>query len=304
MRHLTRLIGKALRPVLRAFDHDPKSRGSNKFTKNPTQGKTPMTSKAVSSDEMVTQSETTMQTAGLCSVAPAAPVLIIVDQQRFVSELIALRRHNCQVREVEAMRDLERLELEDPQGVQLLIDPEMTDLGDHPGSSRILTDGRLRRIMQAFGNQVLLFSANKDRKLNQRFLRLGASGLLSKTVSSELLFDRLDRIWARRKTRPITQRAIASRLSLKAWSEQARFKASCGLQPLSRRQQQVLRLLEQGHPNKLIAQELEVSLSTVKSHVSAVLKGLGARNRLQAVFKASSSAFEPTARLPASKPDC
>jgi len=53
---------------------------------------------------------------------------------------------------------------------------------------------------------------------------------------------------------------------------------------LSTRQCEVLRLLEQGHPNKRISDELGLSLSTVKTHVSAILKALGATNRAQAAL--------------------
>ena len=57
--------------------------------------------------------------------------------------------------------------------------------------------------------------------------------------------------------------------------------------PLTPRQKHVLHLLTQGLSNKLIARELGVSVETVKDHVAAVFKALGASSRTQAVLIAT-----------------
>jgi len=57
--------------------------------------------------------------------------------------------------------------------------------------------------------------------------------------------------------------------------------------PLTPRQKDVLRLLTQGMPNKLIARELGVSVETVKDHVAAILKAMGVSSRTQAVVAAT-----------------
>ena len=57
--------------------------------------------------------------------------------------------------------------------------------------------------------------------------------------------------------------------------------ATLGLTP---RQNEVLALLLQGKPNKLIARELSVSVDTVKDHVAAVLRALNVATRTQAVL--------------------
>ncbi|HEY8877768.1 MAG TPA: response regulator transcription factor [Roseateles sp.] len=57
--------------------------------------------------------------------------------------------------------------------------------------------------------------------------------------------------------------------------------------PLTPRQKHVLHLLTQGLSNKLIARELGVSVDTVKDHVAAVLRALGASSRTQAVLIAT-----------------
>ncbi|MDO9073791.1 MAG: response regulator transcription factor [Rubrivivax sp.] len=60
--------------------------------------------------------------------------------------------------------------------------------------------------------------------------------------------------------------------------------AEIGLTP---RQAEVLSLLLQGLPNKLIARQLNLSVETVKDHVAAVLRALGVSSRTQAVLAVS-----------------
>lgn len=72
-----------------------------------------------------------------------------------------------------------------------------------------------------------------------------------------------------------------------------RFTARTGdaLPQLSPREQDILRLLAKGRSNTEIAEELVVSLETVKSHVAAVLLKLDVRDRTQAVIRAYETGF-------------
>lgn len=56
---------------------------------------------------------------------------------------------------------------------------------------------------------------------------------------------------------------------------------------LTPRQVDVLRLLIQGQPNKLICRSLQMSASTVKTHLAAVFRRLGVSSRAQAVATVS-----------------
>ncbi|MBB4843615.1 DNA-binding NarL/FixJ family response regulator [Paucibacter oligotrophus] len=77
------------------------------------------------------------------------------------------------------------------------------------------------------------------------------------------------------KLQQIQQEALASN-----------YQTTTGLEGLSLtpRQTDVLALLLQGKPNKIIARELGVSVETIKDHVAAVLKALGVGSRTQAVL--------------------
>ena len=55
---------------------------------------------------------------------------------------------------------------------------------------------------------------------------------------------------------------------------------------LTPRQRQILALLCDGMPNKLICRELGISLGTVKVHLGRIFRELGVSSRLQAVVTA------------------
>lgn len=61
---------------------------------------------------------------------------------------------------------------------------------------------------------------------------------------------------------------------------------------LTSRQLQVLALIAKGRSNKMIARELKLSEYTVKSHVVAILRALGAANRIEAAMLARELGFD------------
>ncbi|MEW1982070.1 response regulator transcription factor [Citricoccus sp. NPDC079358] len=62
--------------------------------------------------------------------------------------------------------------------------------------------------------------------------------------------------------------------------------AAVPAQDLTEREQEVLRLMAEGYPNRQIAQALFLAEGTVKNHVSTILLKLGARDRTNAVLRA------------------
>ncbi len=84
--------------------------------------------------------------------------------------------------------------------------------------------------------------------------------------------------------------------------EEARCEASQATwQLLTRRQRDVLALISEGKSNKLIAQALAMSESTVKAHVKQIIKRLQVANRTQAALLATGAGRQrapaPTSRL-------
>jgi DNA-binding NarL/FixJ family response regulator len=53
---------------------------------------------------------------------------------------------------------------------------------------------------------------------------------------------------------------------------------------LTHRQQEVLALIAEGLPNKVISRRLNLAENTVKAHAAALYRALGVTNRTQALF--------------------
>jgi DNA-binding CsgD family transcriptional regulator len=80
---------------------------------------------------------------------------------------------------------------------------------------------------------------------------------------------------------------------------------------LTSRQSEVLALLCEGLPNKLISRQLNIAEATVKIHVAHILRALNVSSRLQAVvaardlgFERKSGNAEPLRREMAAAPRC
>ena len=102
---------------------------------------------------------------------------------------------------------------------------------------------------------------------------IGASGFIPKTSSSKIILSALHLILAGGLYLP------SELLSLQNKPEDSAVKGI-----LTPRQLDVLRLMGQGKPNKIIARELDLSEGTVKLHVTAILKALNVINRTGAVI--------------------
>lgn len=118
-------------------------------------------------------------------------------------------------------------------------------------------------------------------------LSAGASGFLLKDVTAERLFDAVRVVAAGEAllAPTVTRRLIGEFARLRPRPSQD----SAGLEDLTQRETDVLRLLAEGLSNPEIAARLFVSEETVKTHVSRVLRKLGLRDRTQAVIAAYES---------------
>lgn len=116
-------------------------------------------------------------------------------------------------------------------------------------------------------------------------LRSGASGFLLKDAGGDMLIDAI-RVVASGDA------LIAPSVTRRLISEFARRPESVevqGLDELTEREVEVLSQLARGLSNAEIAEELFVSETTVKSHVSHILTKLSLRDRVQAVVVAYES---------------
>ncbi|HEY2928352.1 response regulator transcription factor [Piscinibacter sp.] len=128
-----------------------------------------------------------------------------------------------------------------------------------------------------------------------RAVDLGAMGFVPKRASNETLFEALRMVMAGGIYVPqmiMGDAGTGAKGSVRHSAAQAGFQTPAALESLglTPRQGEVLALLLQGKPNKLIARELGVSVETVKDHVAAVLRALKVGTRTQAVLAVSQMA--------------
>jgi DNA-binding NarL/FixJ family response regulator len=143
-----------------------------------------------------------------------------------------------------------------------------------PDSSGLEAARQIRRDMPGVA-VVMLTSSDRDEHLYEA-MHLGAAGYLLKDLDASELFDLLEGV-AEGET--ALTRAMATRL-LKAMAHQAET-AEENHTALSEREVDVLRLVAQGYSNPQIAQELFISVNTVKSHIKNILMKLNLENRTQ-----------------------
>jgi DNA-binding NarL/FixJ family response regulator len=119
-------------------------------------------------------------------------------------------------------------------------------------------------------------------------LRQGIRGYVPTTLTSRILIEALRLIQAGGTFIPADalSEALSDRRGTAAEPNSAAARmGTCRLTP---RQSQVLELLREGRPNKIIAYELAMRESTVKVHVRQIMRKLQATNRTEAAFLASS----------------
>jgi DNA-binding NarL/FixJ family response regulator len=106
-------------------------------------------------------------------------------------------------------------------------------------------------------------------------VRGGARGYVTKAISGDELVDAIDRVAA-------GDAVFSPRLAgfvLDAFASGAPETADEGLDALSPREREVMRLIARGYTYREVARELVLSVKTVETHVSAVLRKLQLSNR-------------------------
>ena len=108
-------------------------------------------------------------------------------------------------------------------------------------------------------------------------LKAGARGFLLKDAGPELL---VQAIHAAANGDALIAPSITARL-LSAFAADSRSTPAQPVEPLTEREEEVLLTVARGRTNAEIAEELYISLSTVKTHLASLMNKLGARNRVE-----------------------
>ncbi|RHW24108.1 DNA-binding response regulator [Nocardioides immobilis] len=109
-------------------------------------------------------------------------------------------------------------------------------------------------------------------------LKAGARGFLLKDAGPDLL---VQAIHAAANGDALISPNITRRLLTTLASVERASPPTQPIEPLTEREEEVLLTVARGRTNAEIAEELHITLSTVKTHVAALMNKLGARNRVE-----------------------
>jgi DNA-binding NarL/FixJ family response regulator len=125
---------------------------------------------------------------------------------------------------------------------------------------------------------VVIVSGREDRETVDQAMGCGAAGFIPKSLSRDGMRAALCAV-------------LAGEISLPAEAPlDGAPERHAAVAALSSQQRRVLEMISAGKANKIIAYELAISESTVKAHVTAILRKLNLRSRIQAALYATRQA--------------
>ena len=137
---------------------------------------------------------------------------------------------------------------------------------------------------------VVVLSASDRREDIMRAIDLGAMGYIPKSSSNQVMLQALRLVLSGGVYLPPVALAAGDAAAAEAppvVEDAAGSRTTARELGLTARQAQVLALILQGKPNKVICRELGLAEGTVKIHVAAILRALNVSTRTQAVIEAS-----------------
>jgi len=146
-----------------------------------------------------------------------------------------------------------------------------------PGMNGIQCVARLKALMPRL--QILMLTRYEESDMIFDALRAGASGyLLKKTMPTELLAA-IEQVHA--GGAPMSMKIARS---VVAYFHQA-AQTSSAMETLSVREEEILKLLATGYSYKEMAEQLFISIDTVRSHIKHIYEKLHVRSRAEAALK-------------------
>lgn len=130
---------------------------------------------------------------------------------------------------------------------------------------------------------IIVVSAEEERESIQEAITYGAAGFIPKSLSKEQMAHAVREVLSGEVYVPPLE-----------GSEGGAFGSAqldAGIAALTGQQRRVLEMMVHGKSNKVIAYELNIAESTVKAHVSAILRKLNVTSRTQAVINAGKIAL-------------
>lgn len=145
---------------------------------------------------------------------------------------------------------------------------------------------------------IVIVSAFANENVVEKAIVCGAAGFIPKSASKEALLQALNNVLAGELTVPSGCLPTSAAASMQATALTHRIRS------LTRQQLRILQMLCQGLLNKQIAFELDVGETTVKAHISEILRKLSVCSRTQAVAEVSKLELGAVLAFYAADGDC
>ena len=149
-------------------------------------------------------------------------------------------------------------------------------------------DGLIRLKAAAPSVPVIVVSSMADNRMISHALRAGASGFVPKHSQREVFSAAVDRV---RSGGTYTPDDFVEVPTDSNETGNGHGDAIARLSSLTNQQSKILQLICEGKLNKQIAYDLSIAETTVKAHVTAIMRKLGVQSRTQAVLIAQEARF-------------
>lgn len=163
---------------------------------------------------------------------------------------------------------------------------------DLPGLGGAAGLRQLRQLSPA--TKIIAVARRGSEREEVEVLRTGAKGYVTSALPEGMLSKAIEKvqegeIWAGRRAIGALLDEIFGDSSDESTSHQAREKIARNLERLTTREHEIVRLLRDGATNKEIAIALNVSVSTVKAHLTSIFRKLDQPDRLRLALYLSDS---------------
>lgn len=166
-----------------------------------------------------------------------------------------------------------------------------------PGMQGLSGLVRLRNLFPTL--PAVIVSAEEEKRVILQTITYGAVGFITKSTPRKQMIQALEQVLAGSIYLPADIiRAGSGTGEESVASRREPADLNDVLATLTRKQLQVFERMSRGDSNKVIAYQLNIAESTVKAHVSAILRKLGATNRVQAILSAGDIDFAAYLRAP------